>query len=58
LCASRAATARHSTPPCSLYPFCQLARCGDGIVDIAAGEQCDDGNNTSGDGCSASCRLE
>ena len=32
------------------------AACGDGAVDT--GEQCDDGNITSGDGCSASCRLE
>lgn len=27
--------------------------CGDGTVDI--GEECDDGNNTSGDGCTAAC---
>jgi cysteine-rich repeat protein len=32
--------------------------CGDGIVQFAAGEQCDDGNTTSGDGCSATCQLE
>jgi fibro-slime domain-containing protein len=30
--------------------------CGDGFVQ--SGEQCDDGNTTDGDGCSASCRLE
>ncbi|MBI3833810.1 MAG: DUF4215 domain-containing protein [Planctomycetes bacterium] len=30
--------------------------CGDGQLD--AGEQCDDGNNTSHDGCSASCQIE
>jgi cysteine-rich repeat protein len=30
--------------------------CGDGHVD--AGEQCDDGNPISGDGCSSTCRLE
>jgi large repetitive protein len=30
--------------------------CGDGHVD--AGEQCDDGNTTSGDGCSATCETE
>jgi cysteine-rich repeat protein len=30
--------------------------CGDGHVD--AGEECDDGNNTSGDGCSATCCNE
>ena len=30
--------------------------CGDGLVEGA--EECDDGNTTSGDGCSASCQLE
>jgi uncharacterized repeat protein (TIGR01451 family) len=30
--------------------------CGDGHLD--PGEQCDDGNNVNGDGCSASCRTE
>jgi len=30
--------------------------CGDGHVD--AGEQCDDGNTTNGDGCSATCQTE
>jgi cysteine-rich repeat protein len=31
-------------------------RCGNGVVE--SGEQCDDGNTTSGDGCSATCQLE
>merc|ERR1719247_902416 len=30
--------------------------CGNGTRD--AGEQCDDGNNFAGDGCSASCTVE
>jgi len=30
--------------------------CGNGAVE--AGEQCDDGNTASGDGCSATCRIE
>lgn len=30
--------------------------CGDGILD--AGEQCDDHNNTNGDGCSSTCTIE
>lgn len=30
--------------------------CGDAILE--AGEQCDDGNTTSGDGCSATCKAE
>jgi cysteine-rich repeat protein len=29
--------------------------CGDG--DIDAGEQCDDGNTTSGDGCEGNCQI-
>jgi len=32
--------------------------CGDSILDTNAGEECDDGNNTSGDDCSASCQIE
>ncbi len=35
---------------------CTAKTCGDGI--IAGHEQCDDGNTTSGDGCSATCTLE
>ena len=34
----------------------QPAMCGDGFRD--PGEQCDDGNTVSGDGCSATCQLE
>lgn len=34
----------------------RVPRCGDSILD--PGESCDDGNNTSGDGCSAMCRFE
>src|SRR3954468_13215 len=33
-------------------------RCGDGIVDAAYGEECDDGNTIAGDGCSALCDHE
>jgi cysteine-rich repeat protein len=32
---------------------CTVPTCGDGILD--AGEVCDDGNTTGGDGCSADC---
>lgn len=31
-------------------------KCGNGSVE--AGEQCDDGNTTGGDGCSATCQIE
>jgi cysteine-rich repeat protein len=33
-----------------------LPRCGNGI--LQSGEQCDDGNTTGGDGCSATCEIE
>ncbi|MFH2011067.1 MAG: DUF4215 domain-containing protein [bacterium] len=42
-------------PDCANNSWCQ-AYCGDGFVD--PGEQCDDGNTTSGDGCDSSCMLE
>lgn len=32
--------------------------CGDGILQSSYGEDCDDGNNDSGDFCSAICRIE
>ncbi|MFH2010104.1 MAG: hypothetical protein ABI333_26135 [bacterium] len=32
--------------------------CGNGIVDYDLGEVCDDGNEDSGDGCSADCRSD
>jgi len=37
---------------------CTHASCGDGIVNPAAGEYCDDGNVASGDGCSSTCMTE
>jgi cysteine-rich repeat protein len=37
--------------PSTPEPFC-----GDGNID--AGEQCDDGNNVDGDGCSSTCQTE
>lgn len=32
--------------------------CGDGILQVRYGEECDDGNNVSGDLCSATCQAE
>lgn len=32
--------------------------CGDGNIDVGLGEECDDGNMTSGDGCSDLCIVE
>jgi cysteine-rich repeat protein len=37
-------------------PSCQAPFCGDGILD--SDEECDDGNTTDGDGCSAACTVE
>ncbi|MBK7154446.1 MAG: hypothetical protein IPH72_22130 [Sandaracinaceae bacterium] len=37
---------------------CRCPACGDGVVDYARGEECDDWNPNSGDGCSAACVLE
>lgn len=39
--------------PSACRTDCTIPRCGDGILD--AGEVCDDGNESSGDGCAASC---
>ena len=39
-----------------IYVF--LIGCGDGSLSAANGEQCDDGNLNSGDGCSATCQVE
>ncbi len=38
-------------------PFIPLPYCGDGTVNQLS-EQCDDGNNTNGDGCSSTCQTE
>jgi cysteine-rich repeat protein len=37
---------------------CLEAACGDGILQLIAGETCDDGNADDGDGCSATCAAE
>jgi cysteine-rich repeat protein len=37
---------------------CTFPECGDGTVNAAAGEECDDGNTQSGDGCNATCHSE
>ena len=37
---------------------CTTPTCGDGLVNQAAGEECDDGRQEDGDGCSADCLDE
>lgn len=44
---------RQCTPQCQYGPYC-----GDGILQTAFGEECDDGNNDNGDFCSATCEIE
>lgn len=37
---------------------CSSVYCADGVFNAVAGEQCDDGNNSQGDGCNSSCQIE
>jgi len=37
---------------------CTVPTCGDGTLNESAGEQCDDGKQEDGDGCSADCKDE
>ncbi len=37
---------------------CTAVECGDSTLNVTAGEQCDDGNTTPGDGCSDTCMTE
>jgi hypothetical protein len=37
---------------------CIVTPCGDGVIELALGETCDDGNHVNGDGCSSSCHVE
>src|SRR5215216_1324686 len=43
-------------PACLEWAPLEHGRCGDGHV--GPEERCDDGNTASGDGCSATCKLE
>jgi len=43
-----------STGPTSV----NTTNCGNGVLDTNNGEQCDDGNTNSGDGCNKLCQLE
>jgi cysteine-rich repeat protein len=50
--------ANSNTPDATCRLDCTSRRCGDGIIDVAHGEQCDDHNAASGDGCSSRCFIE
>ncbi len=50
---------------CTIHDACSNGQCignsmtcGDGIVQGSCGEECDDGNATSNDGCSSTCQIE
>ena len=43
---------------CNTYCTGWAPYCGDGTTQSAYGEQCDDGNNVSGDGCRLDCKTE
>lgn len=44
------------SPTC--HADCRLKVCGDGLLSRDLGEDCDDGNVASGDGCSETCEIE
>jgi fibro-slime domain-containing protein len=46
------------TCPTPGQPCVSLQYCGDGVVQAAQGEGCDDGNAIPGDGCSGICKIE
>jgi cysteine-rich repeat protein len=50
--------ANSDTTPDACRSNCARPRCGDGIVDVAHGEECDDGNADPCDGCTPDCKLE
>jgi fibro-slime domain-containing protein len=39
-------------------PCAPSTTCGSGVLDVDKFEECDDGNKSPGDGCSANCRVE
>lgn len=51
-------TQNSATTPDRCRPDCNTPRCGDTVRDVLAGEGCDDGDLTNGDGCSAQCVPE
>lgn len=40
------------------YSQCTHVPCGNGNRNATAGENCDDGNNANGDGCTSTCQIE
>jgi cysteine-rich repeat protein len=50
---SQTIAGRQCTASCQFGPYC-----GDGILQSAFNEECDDGNNDDGDFCSSTCTIE
>jgi len=50
--------AANANTPNACRPSCTHPTCGDGVVDTQWGENCDDANTVSGDGCDAQCHSE
>ena len=59
------ATCKYKVPTCNAgkcdvkdsdLPCDQCSTCGDGIVDVMMGEECDDGNGINDDACTTSCK--
>ncbi len=50
--------ANSNTTPDACRTDCTLPRCGDGVADLAHGEECDDGNDQQCDGCTPWCTRE
>jgi fibro-slime domain-containing protein len=47
------------TCPAPGHPCTRILFCGDGVISLGLGEECDDGKPPmSGDGCSATCQIE
>lgn len=43
---------------CQAGTCANINACGDGFIELALGESCDDGNTVGGDGCDATCHVE
>ncbi|MBK8012376.1 MAG: DUF4215 domain-containing protein [Deltaproteobacteria bacterium] len=54
----RVASRANAEGPYSIAVLAKPASCGNRILEWRAGEQCEDGNVTSGDGCDVTCTVE
>jgi cysteine-rich repeat protein len=47
-----------TTDPTVRFDYCDPYECGNGRLEVIAGETCDDGNRENGDGCNKKCQIE